>query len=158
MQKIYFDYKSIEAIFEQAEEALFDKSNVLPITYTNFDCTTFDKYNKDLLGKISGNSIVYCIWTSKDAVDYNPKYIGHAGKNISRQRIRNHLTKKDSATGAQLENIKNQLLNNNSIGLSYLIIEPAYMRKALEDWLIDKNSFKLDWNNIGKRRTAHNIV
>jgi hypothetical protein len=158
MNKICFDYKSIEATFVQAEESLFDESNIYPITYINFDCTTFDKNNKNLLDLVAGNSIVYCIWTRENADEYHPKYIGHAGKSISRQRIRNHLSKKNIATGAQLDNIKNELLNNNSIGLSYLIIEPAYMRKALEDWLIDKNSDKLNWNNIGKRRTTHNTA
>ncbi|WP_161890080.1 hypothetical protein [Pontibacter russatus] len=158
MNNIAFNYRLIEETFDIAEKAILDKSNIVQIIYNDFDCTTFDSNNKATLDSLAGNAIIYCIWSGKTPADFSPKYIGHAGKLISRQRIRNHLSKKHLATGAQLDRIKLELENKNSIGLSYLIIEPDYMRKPLEDWLISKHSGLLEWNQVGKRKTTHNNV
>jgi hypothetical protein len=159
MGKIIFDKVIIEEDFLKSETMLFDKGNISIIKYFDFDHTTFDANNQDLLNGISGQSIIYCIWTGVSPNKFFPKYIGHAGNNISRQRIRAHLTKKNEATGAQLEKIKEVLKQKKCIGISIITIEPAYMRKALEDWLIDKHSEILEWNAIGRRpqtKQTHN--
>lgn len=151
MRTIQFDRKSIEDIFYQAEEILLDMKNLSIIKYFKFDHTTFDANNQELLNTISGQPIVYCIWTGTSESTLSPKYIGHAGSKISRQRVRAHLTKKNEATGAQLDKIKAALKEKNCVGISTVTIEPAYMRKALEDWLIEKNSEILEWNAIGRK-------
>jgi hypothetical protein len=153
MKKIEFNKNDIEKIFKLAEKKLFDAKNIKVINYPKFDHSSFDINNQDLLNATSGNPIVYCIWTGKTPDSLLKKYIGHAGKDIARQRIRNHLTKKHERTGSQLEKVINQLNSKNYIGISMVTIEPAYMRKALEDWLIEKNSETLEWNNIGRKKT-----
>lgn len=150
-----FDAKVIEKSFRLAEKKLLDKSNAHIVLYNNYDITTFDSNNKTLLTEIASNSIIYCLWLGKHKSSMSPIYIGHAHKNISRQRMRAHLTKKNKATGAQLENVKDSLSKHAVIAVSYLIIEPQYMRKALEEWLIDKHSALLHWNKSGKRKTIN---
>jgi hypothetical protein len=152
MRTIQFDRKSIEDVFYQAESILLDEKNLCVIKYFDFDHTTFDANNQELLNAISGQPIVYCIWTGTSQITLSPKYIGHAGSKISRQRVRAHLTKKNEATGAQLDRIKEVLKEKKCIGISIVRIEPAYMRKALEDWLIDKRSEILEWNAVGRKK------
>jgi hypothetical protein len=152
MKILQFDNETIEKSFEQAENELLTKLNAHIIQYTDFDITTFDANNKALLNKITANSIVYCLWLGNQESTIAPIYIGHAHRNISRQRMRAHLTKKNKATGAQLEKIKIALERRQVIALSFLKIEPQYMRKALEEWLIEKHSASLSWNKSGKIR------
>jgi hypothetical protein len=152
MNEIEFDHKVIEDKFHVAEKKLFDSNNVIPVIYKDFDCTTFDLNNKSILDGIAGKAIVYCIWVAETPNSFSPKYIGHAGKTVSRQRIRNHLSIKNPKTGAKLNNVKIELGKRNSIGITYLKVEPDYMRKSLEDWLISNHSNLLEWNFIGKRK------
>ena len=53
MKQFEFDRNFIEAKFSEAETFLFDKQNVYQIKYENFDKTTFDKLNSDLLHNVS---------------------------------------------------------------------------------------------------------
>jgi len=145
-----FNKEKIEGDFLKAERVLMSKINIIEIIYDDFQIESFDKNQKELLSKISGKPIVYCLWTGDRITNFKPKYIGHTSPNISRQRIRAHLTKKNKATGAQLSKIKTLLKEKQPIGLSYLEIFPGYMRKSLEDWLINKYSNQLEWNRIGK--------
>ena len=146
MKQFEFDRSFIETKFSEAETFLFDKQNVYRIKYDNFDKNTFDKLNSELLRNVSNKFIVYCLWLGDTQNDLKPKYVGHAKNTISRQRLRAHLTKKNKATGAQLDKITKYLDEKKYFGLTYLIIEPSYMRTSLEEWLINKNIDKLEWN------------
>ncbi|MFN8258151.1 MAG: hypothetical protein U0W24_20850 [Bacteroidales bacterium] len=150
MDKIVFNKEEIEKTFYNAQKILFDKINIHQIRYKDFDRESFDDLNKELLIAIAGKAIVYCLWVSDNKSAFIQRYIGHAAANISRQRIRAHLTKKNERTGAQLKKIIKALELKHNIGLSFIIIEPAYMRKALEEWLIENNSDTLEWNFVGK--------
>ena len=146
MKILEFDRVFIEREFTKAENFLFDARNVYAIKYDNFDVSSFDKLNSELLKNVSNNFIVYCLWMGDTPTDLKPKYVGHAKRTISRQRLRAHLTKKNKATGAQLDKIKKYLDEKKYIGLTYLIIEPSYMRTSLEELIINKNIEKLEWN------------
>lgn len=147
---VEFDRKTLEDKFREAEDILLDKRNVSIIQYKDFDHTSFDQHNKDFLSEIAQKPIVYCIWTGKTTESLEYKYIGHVGKLYSRQRLRNHLTKKHEKTGAQLKNTILALKEKHVVGISFVVTEPHYMRKALEDWLIEEHSGNLKWNKAGK--------
>ena len=146
MNYFEFDRISIESKFTEAEKFLFDKENIYKIKYDNFDITTFDKHNAELLKNIANKFIVYCLWLGNTEEELEPKYVGHAKNTISRQRLRAHLTKKNKATGAQLDKVTMYLGEKKYFGLTYLIIEPSFMRTSLEEWLISNNKEKLEWN------------
>ena len=145
---VIFDFNKIELEkrFIDAENYLFDKRNLNKIKYDNFDISTFDKLNAELLNEVANKFIVYCLWQGSNENKLNPKYVGHAKNTISRQRMRAHLTKKNKATGAQLDKIQQNLNEKKYIGITYLIIEPSYMRTALEEWILNINKEKLEWN------------
>lgn len=146
MKQYIFDKEFLENKFLEAENFLFDENNVYHIKYENFDKTTFDKLNSELLKAVSNKFIVYCLWLGNTQNDLKPKYVGHAKNTISRPRLRAHLTKKNKATGSQLEKITKCLEEKKCFGLTYLEIEPSYMRTSLEEWLINKNVETLEWN------------
>lgn len=146
MDKFTIDYALIESSFSRAEKFLLGRENIIDIVYENFDVTTFDVLNKALLKNVANKCIVYCLWQGDSPENLKPVYIGHAKHTISRQRMRAHLTKKNVATGAQLERVKASLVLKTYLGLTYLEIEPGYMRMALEGWLIDRHIDKLLWN------------
>ncbi|MGV0979656.1 hypothetical protein [Empedobacter falsenii] len=148
--KIEFNQNYIEKIFKSAQEFILNKDNITHINYIDFDHNTFDYNNKDFLEGISKKSIVYCLWTGENIISLEPKYIGHSESKSTRQRLRNHLTKKNSKTGAQLLNIIEELKLKKIIAVSYVIVAPSYMRKSLEEWLIYQNGDRLLWNRIGK--------
>lgn len=150
MKSIIFNQTDIENKYREAKSALLDINNINFINYPNSDLESFDKNNQSLLKTISGNDIVYCIWSGNSQISMNPKYIGHTAGKTSRQRIRNHLTSKHKKTGAQLERVKKELEQGRYIGLTYIIIEPAYMRTSLEEWLLAQPSINLKWNQIGR--------
>ena len=153
METIHFNTAAIEALFLEAEKVLFDRDTIIEALYIDFNPDTFDKLNAELLSKACGNAIVYCLWYGVNKSSMVAQYIGHAAGNISRQRLRAHLTRKNDRTGAQLDKIKAALRARHCIGISMIHIDPAYMRKALEEWLIAKNSEDLAWNRAGKVTT-----
>ena len=154
---INFDQEIIENKFLEAEEILLNLNNVSIINYEDFNHESFDVHNQDFLSTIARKPLVYCIWTGKTQDSFEPKYIGHVGNQQSRQRLRNHLTKKHNRTGAQLKNTILALKEKNVVGISYVITDPHYMRKALEDYLIEKHSDKLQWNKVGKTKNKKAI-
>ena len=95
---------------------------------------------------------MYCIWHGKSTNELLPKYIGHVSETISKQRMIAHLSKKNKATGSQLDKVTEAVKNDECIGITFVDIKPAYMRKALEDWLIEKHSKALEWNKQGRRK------
>lgn len=150
--EVQFDKTSLEQKFKEAENILINSENVTLVEYEDYNHESFDKYNQGLLKAITQKPIVYCIWTGPSQKELQCKYIGHVGKKYSRQRLRNHLTKKHERTGAQLKNTIKALSEKYVVGISFIKTEPHYMRKALEDWLIDNNSKSLDWNISGRRK------
>jgi len=147
LNKIEFNNKMIENLFREAEEKLFLKYNLFEIKYKDFNISTFSKQNKQILHKLANKSIVYCLWIGDTFETLEPMYIGQAKNTNSKNRIKAHLQSKNKTTGAQLEKIKGQLTDRKIIGLSFVIVEPDYMRTSIEGWLMNKRKFKWNKNN-----------
>ena len=148
MQLIEFDREKIEEIFGRAESSLFSESNIRWLNYEEpFTCLNAS----EVIYQVQNVPMVYCIWIT-DGSQPKPVYVGHSSASLSRQRLTNHFVKKHKKTGAQLEKVEKAVIDGCQIGLSFLRIEPDYMRKPLEEWLISMNSDKLVWNIHGKRK------
>lgn len=151
--KVDFDKSQLETMFDEVETLLFDKGKIRNIVYCNKDCVTdFDKNNQEFLNDVNKKSIVYCIWLGTTISDFRPFYIGHVFETISKQRMIAHFSRKNKATGSQLEKIKVAVEDNMFLGVTFVQIEPAYMRTSIEEWLIEKHSKNLIWNIKGKRK------
>lgn len=148
MERIEFDQEQIEKIFKRAEINLFSESIFHWLSYEMpFNCLN----GKEVINQVYKVPMVYCIWIS-DGSPPRPVYVGQSSSSYSRQRLINHFLRKHKKTGAQLEKVMKAVENGNKIGVSFLRIEPPYMRKPFEDWLISNNRDKLIWNIHGKRK------
>lgn len=146
MEVVEFNRDLLEDIFKEAESNLLSETN---IRWFSYDIDFICQNRIDLIDLVKNEAIVYCIWISNGS-QASPVYIGHSSSKLSRQRITNHFVKKNPRTGSQLERIKVVLLEGRKVGFSFLKIEPDYMRKPLEEWLILRNREKLIWNIHGK--------
>lgn len=150
-QKIIFDRTELENWFCKVEEKLFNKAQIHIVNYDNKDCVlNFDKLNRKFLGDINNKPVVYCIWVGNNIRNLEPFYIGHAKETISKYRMIAHFSRKNKATGSQLEKIKKAIDEDLILGVTFIQIEPAYMRTSIEEWLIIKYSNILEWNKNGK--------
>lgn len=155
MKVVEFDEKVIEEVFINAEGNLLSESSVQWFKFDkNIKCLNL----LEILDSVRNNAIVYCIWVRSLQGEVTPVYIGHSSSKLSRQRIKNHFIKKDPRTGSQLENVIERLKQGEHVGLSFLKIEPDYMRKPFEEWLISRNSEKLIWNKHGKINLKDPII
>ena len=145
MVEIYnFNEEEILSEFKKIETILFSAKHQIVIKYTKNNVLSFDKENQELLKSISGKAIIYSIWIGKE--DLKIKYIGPANGRISRQRIRNHLCKANNKTGAKWLKVEEALENGDKIAVSIIEIQPEYMRKAFETWIIQEHKSALPWN------------
>jgi len=136
---------------EAIESDLFDVSKITIINYQSSDPEKAEEANMDFLNKISRKGGVYLIFTrNSNTNDWLPIYLGQTKSNYSRQRLRNHLFKKDPRTGSQLENVKDSLLKKHSIGVNFVEIVPEILRHSVEEVLIKKYGNKLNWNKNGR--------
>lgn len=136
---------------EDVETELFKISKITTINYKSSDTEKDEVLNTNLLKKISRKGGVYLIFTKpSNTSEWFPVYLGQTKSNYSRQRLRNHLFKKDPRTGSQLENVKKSLLKNRSIGVNFVEIAPEILRHVVEEVLIKKYGQKLDWNKQGR--------
>lgn len=146
IEVFFFDKNLILEEFSKLEKLLYSKSNLIFLKYRDNDVLTFDDENQALLNNVSKKAIVYSIWVGDDKTDMEIQYIGHANARISRQRLRNHLCKKHKKTGAKLTKVEAALKSNKTIAVSIVEIQPEFMRKAFETWIIGENKEDLPWN------------
>lgn len=148
MNQIEFDREQIEEIFINAESSLFSESSIYWLNYEEpFSCLN----GTEVFNQVDNVPIVYCIWIS-DGSQSKSVYVGHSSASLTKQRLTNHFIKKDPRTGSQLDKVKQCISEGLQIGISFLRIEPDYMRKPLEEWLILRNREKLVWNIQGKKK------
>lgn len=105
--------------------------------------------NEPLLQSVSKRDIVYCLWQSNNEDAFEPAYLGQAKANGARARIRSHLFKQTGTTKCKLDKVKASVINGKRIGISYIEINPAFFRAAIEEYLINKHSAILPWNEVG---------
>lgn len=156
MSGFTFTNTDLEKCFFEIEKLLFDTSpsNIYTIKYEGDDTElNYTKNNEIFIAAIKGEPAIYCIWSKPvSQKEFVPVYIGHAKE--PRDRMRNHLSKKDKKTGSCLEHVQSAVRDNNVIGITFVKIKPPYMRTAVEAWLISKltakNSGILPWNNHGR--------
>ena len=144
------EFKLMQFI-EDVETDLFDVSRITTIDYQSSATEKDESFNTNFLKKISGKGGVYLIFTkNSNTSNWLPVYLGQTKSNYSRQRLRNHLFKKDPRTGSQLDNIKKSLSKKQIIGVNFVEIMPEILRHSVEEVLIKKYGEKLDWNKQGR--------
>ena len=151
MAEFTFNKTDLEQTFSKIKKRLFNSKEIHVIKYERKDTElNYTKNNGYFIDAIKGKPAVYCIWLGQESSEkFVPVYIGHAKK--PRDRLRNHLSKKHEKTGAVLDKVKKEVKRDVAIGVTFVQIEPPYMRTAVEEWLIEEHSDILTWNERGKR-------
>ncbi len=151
MEKFTFNSRDLEKMFSEVENLLLNPKNIFEIKYedTNNTALNYPANNKAFVDAIKVAPAVYCIWRKKHrGKKFTLVYIGHAKK--PGDRMREHLSHKDERTGSCLASIKCAIKNKETIGVSFVHIDPPFMRAAVEDWLIDRHNESLEWNTHGR--------
>jgi len=77
---------------------------VYPVdSFAAWDIVAISAANAALLDAVAGAANLYAIFAAPpNSVAFAPRYIGKTSRGLARQRLRNHLIKKDDRTGAHL--------------------------------------------------------
>jgi len=147
----YEQIETLEKYLSSVETALlreegrslvaYPKESVLPWSAEQLDAT-----NQKILDAVSGSANVYAIFTApKHSSTFSLRYIGKTTRKLARQRVRNHLIKKNEKTGAKLQNIVAHVQSGGQVEVAWLKIEPESLRNYVEEELIKKHK-EADWN------------
>jgi len=143
------DVHELSAFAEKVWEQLLNHIRPIDVEDKMID----QSKNITLLESIAGRAIVYLIFTRHDQT-WLPAYLGQSKGKYSRQRIRNHLFHKHIKTGSQLSKVQACANKGQAVGISFVEIDPPYLRHAIEEILIEKHSSSLSWNFQGKTRSG----
>jgi hypothetical protein len=147
----YDQIETLVAYLRNVETALLKEDSRSLVIYakenvSSWNAERIDVANQKLLDSVSGVANVYAIFTALQNSDsFSLRYIGKTTRKLARQRIRNHLIKKDEKTGAKLEHIKALVRSGGSVKISWVKIEPESLRNYVEEELINEHT-EADWN------------
>ena len=150
----YEQIETLERFLSSVEAALFQEECKLLVKYPQdsispWNTDRLDVANKEILDAISGVANLYAIFAAPNGSNlFSLKYIGKTRGKLARQRIRNHLIKKDKKTGAKLKHVKDHIQSGGQIKISWLKIEPESLRNYLEEELIARHA-EAEWNGTG---------
>jgi len=148
----YKQLKSLEEYLGKVEAALLQEDACTPFEYPQqsispWNSKQLDAANKNVLDSVSGVANVYAIFTApNNSNEFTLRYIGKTTRKLSRQRIRNHLIKKNAKTGAKLDNIVAHVQSGGFVKISWIKIEPESLRNYIEEELISRHK-EADWNS-----------
>lgn len=147
----YEQIETLEEYLSDVEETLLKEDKCKNLSYPSeyifpWDAKKIDEANHALLSMVSGEANVYAIFTApKNSDIFSLRYIGKTTRKLARQRIRNHLIKKNERTGAKLNNIISHIQSRGSVKLSWVKIEPESLRNYVEEELIKRHK-EANWN------------
>jgi hypothetical protein len=147
----YEQIETLEIFLSGVEAALLREENLSLVAYPKESVSPWiaeqlDAANQNILHAVSGAANIYAIFTApKDSETFSLRYIGKTTKKLARQRIRNHLIKKNENTGAKLQNIAANIRSGGQVKISWLGVEPESLRNYVEEELIRRHQ-EADWN------------
>jgi hypothetical protein len=147
----YDQIDTLEKYLSNVEAVLLREDGRLLVEYPKeslspWNAKQLDKANQKILDAVSGVANVYVIFTApKNSCTFSLRYIGKTTRKLARQRVRNHLIKKNENTGAKLKNIVEHVQSGGLVKISWLKIEPESLRNYVEEELINRHK-EADWN------------
>ncbi len=147
----YEEIETLEKYLSSVEVALLRDDARSLIAYPKesvspWNTKQLDTANQQILDDVSGSANIYAIFTApKESSTFSLKYIGKTTRKLARQRVRNHLIKKNKQTGSKLERIMAHVQSGGLVKISWLKIEPESLRNYVEEELINRHK-EADWN------------
>lgn len=109
--------------------------------------------NKNFLATLREKANIYAIFVrdrgSKSL--WQRMYVGERKSSFMRDRMREHLIKKNDQTGSVLNKIKMAISSNKEVGLSFINVKPDSLRLFVEEEIIktSRTETELSWNTHG---------
>lgn len=109
------------------------------------------KMNEQLLRRLNKRGNVYALFTRPGGStgNWKPVYVGQRKSQSLRERIVQHLVKKNECTGSMLEAVKTAVSDGREVAISYVLVEPESLRLFVEETIIASNKAQLPWNTHG---------
>lgn len=152
----YEHIASLEEFLAQVEQRLFSIDNRFAVAFPSSAISPWDgdalvHANQKLLKSVSGEANVYAIFTALSGTDeHSLRYVGKSTKKLARQRITNHLFRKDKRTGSKLAEVSAHAASGGSVQIAWLSVQPESLRNYLEEEIILRHP-EADWNRENKR-------
>ena len=154
--QIFHGPKELVAFAATCESALFESFKHV-IAYppsanlANWPVADIQSKNEALLSTLRNAGNVYAIFVA-DAPKNSPwivHYIGERKSNGLRQRLTEHLIKKNANTGSKLPEIQQSVSDGKRIAASFIKVAPEALRLYVEETIIAKHKNVLPWNTHG---------
>ncbi len=142
---------SLEAYLTQVEESLLSKEKRITVSFPPTAISPWDggalvQANQTLLAKTSRSANLYAIFTAACGVkEHSLRYLGKTTRKLARQRITNHLFRKDERTGSKLSQVVALACGGGTVEIAWVDIQPESLRNYLEEELILRHP-EADWN------------
>lgn len=136
---------------DRLEKALLEDAPRSTVVYPEsalekWDVAAIAAANAALLEAFSGSANLYALFAAaRDSQSFELRYIGKTTRRLARQRLRNHLIKKNEKTGAKLEPIQAHVRAGGSVKVAWVTVSPESLRNYLEEELIGRHQGML-WN------------
>lgn len=148
--------KELSDFATSCETALLygDKHQILypaRVNIENWPTDQIKSLNETLLAQLRNAGNVYALFEA-DAPTNSPwtlKYVGERKSDGLRQRLTEHLIKKNEKTGSKLAEIQATVASGKRIAVSFIKVEPEALRLYVEETLIAKYKTMLPWNTHG---------
>lgn len=153
----YKNISSLEDYLSEVEEALLATEKRVAVSFPSTAVSPWDgdalaRANQELLKKASGSTNLYAIFTAAcGAKEHALRYLGKTTKKLARQRITNHLFRKDERTGSKLAQIMTHACGGGTVEISWIEVEPESLRNYLEEELILRHP-EADWNRENRAK------
>ncbi|WP_115124738.1 hypothetical protein [Marinirhabdus gelatinilytica] len=122
--------------YQEVEDFFVNNENVILVSRNgaiDFSIVT------ELIKQAESKPNLYGILTKKQFENnWKLQYIGQRKAKYIRDRLRQHLIKKDIRTGAQLERVNQELKNGGDIGIKLFSVKPDELRQFYEQKLMNK--------------------
>jgi hypothetical protein len=141
---------------QKCEEQLLH-SNKVEVLYprgtslTNWNPDEIKALNSQLLDGLRNAGNVYALFVNdpNNGSSWTVHYVGERKSIGLRQRLTEHLIKKNHQTGSMLKNVQEAVAQGNRISVAYIKVEPEALRLFVEESIISKNMTDLPWNTHG---------
>lgn len=106
--------------------------------------------NDRFLKSLRGRANVYALYVRRTKSDaWLPVYVGERKSTGLRDRLTQHLICKHHQTGSMLEAVKTAVSAGESIGISFIKVQPESLRLFVEETIIATHKKDLPWNTHG---------
>lgn len=148
--------EAFNAFVERCESSLVGCTPI-EIVYASSDLHSAESGNEAALSSaINGGGNVYAIWTRmRSDPEWILEYIGQRKRQACRERLKQHLFRKNGRTESKLGKVREAVRSSRLIGITTILVTPDELRTSVEQALIKRlegNPGWLTWNSHGRTK------